>query len=104
MKPVRVILIFLLVLGAAVIIYGPLYSQYRDLRSRHEKLTLELGDVRRQIAELEREKYLLENDMHHLEKVLREELGLARPGEEVYKVEEVESTVTPDLRKLNPAD
>ena len=82
-----------MLLGAAVVIYGPLYSQYRDLRGRDERLTQDLEQVRQQIAALEQEKYLMENDVHHLEKVLREELGLARPGEEVYKLEESDSAV-----------
>ncbi len=95
MKPARIIFIFLLLLGAAVIIYGPLYSQYRDLRGRNERLTQDLEQVRQQIAALEQEKYLMKNDVHHLEKVLREELGLARPGEEVYKLDESDSVPVP---------
>ena len=91
MKPARIIFFFLVLLGAAVVIYGPLYSQYRDLRARDERITQELEQVRQQIASLEQEKYLLENDVQHLEKVLRDELGLARPGEEIYKVETAEA-------------
>ena len=102
MKSARVILIFLLLLGAAVVIYGPLYSQYRDLRARDERITQELEQVRQQISELEQEKYLLENDVHHLEKVLREELGLARPGEEIYKVETVDTPSAPSETAAQP--
>jgi len=101
LKPARVIFIFLVLLGAAVVMYGPLYSQYRDLRSRNERLTQDLEQVRQQIAAFEQEKYLLENDVHHLEKVLREELGLARPGEEVYKLDESDS-VPPAAANQNP--
>ena len=90
MKRRRILLFFLLTLTAVILIYGPLYSQYRDLRERYVKLSSELASVQAQIADLQKEKYLLEHDERYKEKVLRDELGLARPGEEIYKVQKAD--------------
>ena len=77
----------LFVAGVFVIavVYGPAYTKYRDLKLRHQAIQEELEKVRVEVEALRRENYLLENDVHHLEHVVREELGLARPGEEVYR-------------------
>ena len=43
------------------------------------------GDVEATNAELRREIWRLLNDLEYIEKIAREELGLARPGEVVFE-------------------
>lgn len=43
------------------------------------------GDVEAANAELRREIWRLLNDLEYIEKIAREELGLARPGEVVFE-------------------
>ncbi len=45
----------------------------------------ELASVDEKIKLLQEERDLLKNDVTYLEKVIRDELGLVRPGETVYK-------------------
>ena len=80
---------FWVIIGALVIfafVYLPGLSRYQELRQEEERLERELGDLQREIKSLKEEKELLEKDQAYLEKVIREELGLVRPGEMVYKL------------------
>ncbi|MBI3307495.1 MAG: septum formation initiator family protein [Candidatus Omnitrophica bacterium] len=65
--------------------YFPSVSHYRDLKIEEDTLRRELGEMDEKIRELTRERDLLKNDMTYLEKVIRDELGLVKPGEIVYK-------------------
>ena len=69
-----------------VFIYLPGISRYHELKSEEERLTRELHEIDGQIQKLQEEKALLQNDLAYLEKVIREELGLVKPGEMIYKV------------------
>jgi cell division protein FtsB len=78
-----------IVLGALVVfafLYLPGLSRYQELRMEEERLSRELAGLEREIRDLRKEKELLEKDRAYLEKVIREELGLVRPGEMVYKL------------------
>ncbi len=77
------------ILGLVVLfifLYLPGLSRYQELRLEEESLTRQLGELQQQIGELQKEKELLLKDKDYLEKVIREELGLVRPGEMVYKL------------------
>ena len=77
-------------------IYFPTLSRYRDLKIQEEKITHELKDLTTKINSLKEERALLKNDVEYLEKVIRKELGLVKPGEMVYKfVEEEPKKETP---------
>ena len=67
-------------------LYLPGFSRLQELRSEEERLTRELAELDRQMRGLREEKSLLENDLTYLEKVIRDELGLVKPGEMVYKL------------------
>ena len=67
-------------------LYLPGLSRLQELRSEEERLSKELGEINQKIQKLEEEKNLLQKDQDYLEKVVREELGLVRPGEMVYKL------------------
>jgi len=67
-------------------LYLPGLSRYFELRQEEHRIERELAGLERQIQALKEEKELLEKDKEYLEKVIREELGLVRPGEMVYKL------------------
>ena len=76
-------------IGALILfafLYLPGLSKYQELRLEEERLSRELASLQREIRALQKEKELLEKDQDYLEKVIREELGLVRPGEMVYKL------------------
>ena len=77
-------------LGLAILVgffwvYFPALSHYRDLKLDEERISKELTDLDSKIQVLQEERDLLKNDVAYLEKVIREELGLVKPGEIVYK-------------------
>ncbi len=60
----------------------------------------ELAQLRQQIEILEAQNnslrhqlWQLDNDIDYIEKVAREEFGMARPGESVYRIERSDDTV-----------
>lgn len=69
-----------------VFFYLPGLSRVQELRLEEERLSKELAEAEREIKALREEKELLQKDRDYLEKVIREELGLVRPGEMVYKL------------------
>ena len=78
------VLVGLLLLFA--FLYLPGLSRFQELRLEEERLSKELGELDQKIRALREEKELLQHDQAYLEKVIREELGLVRPGEMVYKL------------------
>ena len=66
-------------------VYLPVLSKYRDLKIQQEKTAKEMTQLDEKIRALQEERDLLKNDMNYLERVIRDELGLVRPGETVYK-------------------
>ena len=77
-------------------IYLPVLSKYRDLKSQDEKIAAETAVLQEKIKVLEEERDLLKNDVTYLEKVIRDELGLVRPGETVYKFVPAEKPERPE--------
>jgi cell division protein FtsB len=84
----RTLLVLVLVVSALLIfawIFLPPLSRYRDLKQEEERLSVELKQIEKKIAKLQEERDLLQDDLVYIEKVIREELGLVKPGEIVYK-------------------
>ena len=78
-----------IVIGLLILIaflYLPGLSRLQELRLEEERLGRELAELDREIRTLQEEKELLQKDQAYLEKVIREELGLVKPGEMVYKL------------------
>ena len=69
-----------------IFFYLPGLSRVQELRLEEDRLSKELSTLSREIQTLKEEKELLQKDQAYLEKVIREELGLVRPGEMVYKL------------------
>ena len=66
-------------------IYLPGLSHYRDLKARQEEIEKEILDLDTKLKSVKEERDLMKNDVEYLEKVIRDELGLVKPGEVVYK-------------------
>ncbi|OQA57857.1 MAG: Cell division protein FtsB [Candidatus Omnitrophica bacterium ADurb.Bin277] len=66
-------------------IYLPSYSRYHELKQEEERLVRRIREIDAKIKALADEKYLLQNDVEYLEKVIREELGFVKPGEIIYE-------------------
>lgn len=58
--------------------------KYLRMKARYDSLAGEIEALRHDNARLIREVRVLRNDPDYLEKVARDKLGLARPGEIVY--------------------
>lgn len=84
----QLIIILCIVVSIAGVIYFylPNYSKYQDLLRKEALLQSQIDALRSEVQRMEEEKYLLENDVQYLEKVVREKLGRVEPGETVYKV------------------
>jgi cell division protein FtsB len=85
-KPLLFLLIALIALLAFFWIYFPAISRYRELKIQEEKITRDISDLDQRIEGLLEERRLLQSDLNYLEKVIREELGLVKPGEIIYKM------------------
>lgn len=65
--------------------YFPTLSRYQELKFQEEEMDRKLRSLDTRIRELQEEKKMLQNDVAYLERVIRDELGLVKPGEIVYK-------------------
>ncbi|MBU1863136.1 MAG: septum formation initiator family protein [Candidatus Omnitrophica bacterium] len=80
-----------LIIGFCVYLYLPGYTRYQQIRQKAEHLETEISSLKKRNESLLQECNLLQKDVLHLEKVMRDELGLVKPGEVVYKtIEDVE--------------
>ena len=89
MKRLTPLWIFILIFIAAIV-YLPGLSKYLKLKRKEVELGREIERLKTQIIELKKEEHLLKTDLARLEEVVREELGLVKPGEIVVKVVEEE--------------
>ncbi len=66
-------------------VYLPTLSRYRDLKLQQDELDTQIEKLTQDVQDMREERDLLKNDVEYLEKVIRDELGLVKPGEIVYK-------------------
>jgi len=66
-------------------VYLPTLSRYRDLKTKLEEMDRQLSDLESRLKDIREERDLLKNDVGYLEKVIRDEMGLVKPGEIIYK-------------------
>ena len=84
-KPFLFLWIIIIALLVFFWVYLPALSRYHDLRTRQEEIDHQIGKLDEKIKSIKEERDLLKHDSDYLEKVIREELGLVKPGEVVYK-------------------
>lgn len=89
--------IFLIVFVIGII-YLPGATKYLKLKRKETELTNEISRLNTQIKKLRQEEHLLKTDLSRLEQVVREELGLVKPGEIVVKVVEEEAPAVKDQK------
>ncbi len=85
MRHLFTLILFALTVAFLAVIYLPSYTKFQDLKREDEKLAENIETLEQENEALREEARLLQNDVKYLEKVLREELGLVKPGEVVYK-------------------
>ena len=66
-------------------VYFPTISQYRELKFQQDDIEQQIQVLDGKILVLKEEKRRLQEDSKYLERVIRKELGLVKPGEIVYK-------------------
>ena len=79
------ILLFVLAL-LILIAFLPSYTKMQDLKARNLRYEEEIQALVKERDRLIYEKQRLEDDPEYLEKVAREEMGLIRKGEKVYRL------------------
>lgn len=86
-----VTLAVLLVAGLIALFY-PKFRQHREMQRQAERLEEEIRFDQEMVQHLKTKQEKLQNDPRFLERVAREELGLAKPGETVFKFVEEPAT------------
>ncbi|MDP8266908.1 MAG: septum formation initiator family protein [Candidatus Aceula meridiana] len=78
------ILLFVIALFI-LIAFLPSYTKMQDLKARNLRYEKEIQDLSLERDQMIYERQRLENDPEYREKVAREEMGLIRKGEKVYR-------------------
>jgi cell division protein FtsB len=76
-----VVLFVILIVG----LFSPKVRQLRDLEAREQRLREEVELEKELLRHLQTKQERLRTDPRFVEKIAREELGLAKPGETVFK-------------------
>lgn len=74
-----------LIAAGIIAAFYPKFRAHRELQRQAERLEEEIAFDREMVQHLKTKQEKLQNDPHFLERVAREELGLAKPGETVFK-------------------
>jgi cell division protein FtsB len=77
-----------LLISLFIIFYLPGYSHYQELSNREAELLNEVDAYKTTNEKLVEELELLRSDISYLEKLVRDRMGLVKPGEEIYKIVE----------------
>jgi len=77
---------FLVGIGMFLVIFLPGYAKIQQLRQKNKELEIEMKKLSRENLVLHSEKDKLEKDPAYLEQVGREELGIVRKGEIIYRL------------------
>jgi cell division protein FtsB len=77
----------LLAMIVIIIVYFPNRARLKNLRHENEKLIKKTQDLEAEIAELEEHLSRVGADPYILEKIARDELGIAKEGELVIDIE-----------------
>jgi len=83
----RVVLILALT-SVAIYAFEREFSEYHALYTENERIKTKTGELKNANDELHKRIESLKNDKFYLEKIVREQLGMIKQGEKVYKFEE----------------
>ena len=84
----RVSTLLCVVIGVPVLyasVYRPLIVRTHDLERREAELSVEVKRLEERLKELQENQARLETDARFVEKIAREELGYAKPGETIFR-------------------
>ena len=84
----RFIFLTILFLIAATIIYLPSYLRLRGLRRENQRVIAEINKLKNETEVLKRNLNELENDFYLLEKIAREDIGVAKDNEIVIDIKD----------------
>ena len=79
------ILIVALVLAIVLRLFLPLIQRQKELRAKVEEVRLDIQREAEQLRQLKRKQEKLQEDPRFIEKIAREDLGYAKPGETVFR-------------------
>lgn len=89
---VPAILVFLALVTLGFVFLGEnSYERISEVRNAINQQKQRNGDLHERVDDLKREVYGLQNDPRTLEKAARNELGMARPNEQIYIFEKDKS-------------
>jgi len=71
-----------------IVVFLPGYAKFMELRARNISMEKEIERLEQENMALYREKEKLEKDIHYIEKVARDSMGVAREGEIPIKIEQ----------------
>lgn len=92
MAPQQKILIAAGAAGGLLLLFGPAFLRWSELRDRRDHLQMELVSLRRENLRLYEETRRLREDPAYAEAVARQDLGLVRPGEKMVKFQQAEDS------------
>ena len=90
-----VVAVLALVLGVSLFL--PQIRQYQEVQRRKDALEEDVRLEERIIAHLKRQQERLQNDPRFVERIAREEFGLAKPGETVFRFTDDDAGSDPAL-------
>ena len=85
MDPKKHFLIGAAVMGGFLLLFGPGFVRWAELRAQRSQLKSEVGTLKEQNRRLYDEARRLREDPGYAEAVYRQEMGFVRPGETVIK-------------------
>ena len=69
-----------------LLLFLPSYTQMQDLRSKNHQYKKQIEELSKEQARLLEEEKRLKTDPEYLEKVVRQEMGVIKKGEVIYRV------------------
>ncbi|HPC19673.1 MAG: septum formation initiator family protein [Kiritimatiellae bacterium] len=82
---VCLILTLLLLAGIVASFFRPLIQRQKDLRAREDALRQDIQRQAEYLRLLKLKQAKLQEDPHFIEKIAREDLGYAKPGETIFR-------------------
>ena len=77
---------FLAIIAVFLIIFMPGYAKIQELKQKNRELEANIKRLKRDNLSLQQEKEKIEKDPDYLERVGRQELGILKKGETIYKI------------------